>query len=125
MTNSKFNFIFAGIDVLLVIVIALICASIYRVEQQKKYFHMEDIINTKWQTEDGNVKFEVTSSRITLKINDEDIIDNKSFELNEQTGELTYLKHEGILYIRSISNNNLVLWYDKHEYRLVKQKIYK
>ena len=43
----------------------------------------------------------------------------KEATIDTQTGEI--LKDK--LYIRSVTNNNLVIWYEKEEYRLQKEII--
>jgi len=129
ISNRTLIIILAILDVFIVIGIFYINKTISNVEESKIYFTEEDFINNNWTNSEYGVRFEVTSSRLSLSIDHEDKIKDAKFELNEHTGEIIFTengtKHTKELYLRSTGPTNIVIWYDKHEYHLNKEKIYK
>ena len=127
ISSRTLNLILTAIDVVIVIAIIYTLVAIKSVEKSKIYFTNADMINNRWTQENPDVEFTVTSSKITLVIKEEEVIKDAKFELNEHTGEIQYTyngKHTKELYLRSASEDNIVIWYNKNEYHLKKNNIY-
>ena len=129
ISSRTLNIFLGAIDIVIVIAIIYTFMSIKTVEKSKIYFTNADIVNNRWTQMNPDVEFTVTSNKISLIINEEEIIKDAKFELNEHTGEIIFTengtKHTKELYLRSTGPTNIVIWYDKHEYHLNKEKIYK
>ena len=51
-------------------------------------------------------------------------MNDDSFSINEQTGEFIINgTNAGNLYLRSVGESNIVIWYEKAEYRLDREVI--
>ena len=128
ISNKTLNVVLGVIDVIIIAFIIYMFSAIKATEKSKIYFTESDISNVNWVLRDPAIRFEVTSSKISLTIDDEEIIKDASYELNIHTGEIVYTqdgtKHTGELYLRSAAESNIVLWYNKHEYHLQKEVIY-
>lgn len=117
MTNRKFNIIFVIISLCLLLIISVMSYMLIRNEVSRNYFDLKEIENYDWIN--NTVKFTYIDNKVTLIINDDKMYDEKEVTLNRQTGEIIKDK----LYVRSITKNNLVIWYEKEEYRLNKKII--
>ncbi len=129
ISNRTLIIILAILDVFIVMGIIYINTTISGVEQSKIYFTNSDITGKNWISSDPEVRFEVTSSKMSLTIEKETIFRDAKFELNEHTGEIVFTekgaKHSKELYLRSSGPTNVVIWYNKHEYHLTQEQIYK
>ncbi len=127
ISSRTLNILLGAIDVVIVIAIIYTFMSIKTVEKSKIYFTNADIVNNRWTQMNPDVEFTVTSSKISLIIDEEEIIKDASFELNEHTGEIQYNyngKHVKELYLRDASKTDIVIWYNKNEYHLKKNNKY-
>ena len=127
ISSRTLNILLGAIDVVIVIAIIYTFMSIKTVEKSKIYFTNADIVNNRWTQMNPDVEFTVTSSKISLIIDEEEIIKDASFELNEHTGEIQYNyngKHSKELYLRDASKTDIVIWYNKNEYHLKKNNKY-
>lgn len=86
---------------------------------------MEDIENVNWIDSRENISFKIENDKLYFKIGDDVIVDNKDADLNTKDGNITYGGISGKLYLRSVSKENLVIWYEKREYRLAREVINK
>ena len=73
---------------------------------------MNDIKNVTWKSEEA--EFTTDGRTFTFKKNNEVIYSNQSFNLDTHTGMII----DGTLYLRSVNNKNIVIWYNEAEYRL-------
>lgn len=117
MTNRKFNIIFTLISVSLMVVISIMVYMYIRNESSRYYFKLDEITGYSWVSKD--VTFEMNDNKFTLTIDDKEMYKDADVTLDRMTGELI----ENKLYIRSVTDNNLVIWYEKEEYRLNKKII--
>lgn len=117
MTNRKFNIIFIIISLCLTLIISIMLYMYIRNESSRNYFTLKEIEGYSWVNKE--VTFELKDNKITLVIDDDKMYADKDITLNTQTGEIIKDK----LYIRSVTDNNLVIWYEKEEYRLNKKII--
>lgn len=127
ISSRTLNIFLGAIDIVIVIAIIYTFMSIKTVEKSKIYFTNADIVNNRWTQMNPDVEFTVTSNKISLIINEEEIIKDAKFELNEHTGEIQYNyngKHVKELYLRDASKTDIVIWYNKNEYHLKKNNKY-
>lgn len=129
MENKKLDLILIGIAIVLVLIISYMIYLISRNENSRIYFNHNDIKNITWKNEEEQVLFKLDGKNASLKIQDKEILLNNDYDLNLKTGEITYKVDDQIiteqLYIRSVTENDLVIWYNRAEYRLTKEKIAK
>lgn len=127
MENKKLDLILIGIAIVLVLIISYMIYLISRNENSRIYFNHNDIKNITWKNEEEQVLFKLDGKSASLKIQDKEILLNNDYDLNLKTGEITYKVDDQIiteqLYIRSVTENDLVIWYNRAEYRLTKEKI--
>lgn len=123
-TNKKFNVI------LIIICAIMICAIFYMIflinrrESMRNYFDIKDVRGYNWYSKSPEISFNIDGNRATLIIEGEEILTDDRIKLNSETGELVINgKADKSLYIRSIGESNIVLWYEKAEYRLDKEVI--
>ena len=117
MTNRKFNLIFGIISFCILIIISIMAYMLIRNESSRVYCNIKEIENYNWKS--NNVLFNYIDGKVTLEVNGDKMYNEKEATIDTQTGEI--LKDK--LYIRSVTNNNLVIWYEKEEYRLQKEII--
>lgn len=129
MENKKLDLILIGIAIVLVLIISYMIYLISHNENSRIYFNHNDIKNITWKNEEEQVLFKLDGKNASLKIQDKEILLNNEYDLNLKTGEITYKVDDQIiteqLYIRSVTEEDLVIWYNRAEYRLTKEKIAK
>lgn len=117
MTEKKFNIIFIVIALFLVMIISIMTYMIVRNEASRNYFDEAYIEKYNWKN--NIASFSLKDDKVTLSINDDKMYDEKEVKFNSQTGEVI----EGKLYVRSLTTDNLVIWYESEEYRLQREII--
>lgn len=123
-TNGKFNAIFITISVVMVAAICYMGFLIVRTENSRIYFNINEIKNINWYNKEKKIEFSTTGSKATLVIEGEYLMNDDSFSINEQTGEFIINgTNAGNLYLRSVGESNIVIWYEKAEYRLDREVI--
>ncbi|MCX4364431.1 MAG: hypothetical protein OSJ70_01470 [Bacilli bacterium] len=123
--NKKLNVILGIVSVIAFIISIYLGTMINNNEKARIYFHMEDIENVNWIDSRENISFKIENDKLYFKIGDDVIVDNKDADLNTKDGNITYGGISGKLYLRSVSKENLVIWYEKREYRLAREVINK
>ncbi|MDE6141691.1 MAG: hypothetical protein K2G03_03715 [Bacilli bacterium] len=123
--NRKLNVILGIVSVVAIIVSLYLGSIINNNEKARIYFHMEDIENINWIDSREDISFKINDDKLYFKIGEEVIVDNKDIELNEKDGNIRYDGKDGKLYLRSVSKENIVVWYEKREYRLSREVINK
>ena len=113
--NTKLNIILGILCVVFVIVILYIISYRNNLESANVYFKTDEIRNTTWSNEDVTLKFD--KDKYTLTIDNQDVIKDEVLKLNVHTGELK----DGSLYLRSVNDNNIIIWYNEAEYKLDKK----
>ena len=120
-----------NLDIILILV-ALVLSAAFLIlyfqynqnELGKITFKVEEFKDITWVNELNDIKFTVTDDKLNLIIDSTDIIKDAEYNLNNQTGEITYNNESGKLYIRAVSSNTLTIWYNYAEYHLEKEKKY-
>lgn len=123
MSNKKFNLILLCIAIALIVVLINIVYLYYRNEKSKIYFDLNDIKNINWVDEENENRFIMKKNRITLELNDSVVIDNKEIKFNNKNGEIIFDDIHGELYLRSVTEEKMVIWYKKAEYVFYKEFI--
>lgn len=123
--NKKLNVILGIVSIIAIIISIYLGTMINNNEKARIYFHMEDIENVNWIDSRENISFKIENDKLYFKIGDDVIVDNKDADLNTRDGNITYGGISGRLYLRSVSKENLVIWYEKREYRLAREVINK
>ena len=120
-----------NLDIILGIV-ALVLMSVFgylyyeynQNEATKQLYDIRDIKNNKWQSDFYDMSLEIKDETITLVKEGETLIDNAEFEFNSRTGEFVYKDGSNevkeTLYLRSIGNTSITIWYNYAEYSLNK-----
>jgi hypothetical protein len=120
-----------NLDIILGIV-ALVLMSVFgylyyeynQNEATKQLYDIRDIKNNKWQSDFYDMSLEIKEETITLVKEGETLIDNAKFEFNSRTGEFVYKDGSNevkeTLYLRSIGNTSITIWYNYAEYSLNK-----
>ena len=120
-----------NLDIILGIV-ALVLMSVFgylyyeynQNEATKLLYDIRDIKNNKWQSDFYDMSLEIKDETITLVKEGETLIDNAKFEFNSRTGEFVYKDGSNevkeTLYLRSIGNTSITIWYNYAEYSLNK-----
>lgn len=123
-TNRKFNTIFITISVIMILAICYMAFLIVRTENSRIYFDISEIENINWYNKDKKIEFSIDGTKATLIIGGEYLINEEDFTINEQTGEFIINgQNAGNLYLRSVGESNIVIWYEKAEYRLDREVI--
>lgn len=123
--NKKLNVILGIVSVIAIIISLYLGSMINNNEKARIYFHMEDLEDVNWTDTRENISFKISDNKLYFKIGNDVISDNKSVELNTKDGNITYGGTSGKLYLRSVSKENIVVWYEKSEYRLSREVINK
>ena len=120
-----------NLDIILGIV-ALVLMSVFgylyyeynQNEATKQLYDIRDIKNNKWQSDFYDMSLEIKDETITLVKEGETLIDNAEYEFNSRTGEFVYKDGSNevkeTLYLRSIGNTSITIWYNYAEYSLNK-----
>ena len=120
-----------NLDIILGIV-ALVLMSIFgylyyeynQNEATKQLYDIREIKNNKWQSDYHDMSLEIGEETITLVKEGETLIDNAKYEFNSRTGEFVYKDGSNevkeTLYLRSIGNTSITIWYNYAEYSLNK-----
>lgn len=123
--NKKLNIILGIVTIAAILISIYLGTIINNNENARIYFHMEDIENINWISSTEDITFKIENNYLTFIIGEDTIIDNKKIDLNTQDGSITYDGISDKLYLRSVSSENLVIWYEKTEYHLSKEIINK
>lgn len=123
--NKKLNIILGIVSIIFILISIYIGTIINNNERARIYFNINDLENINWINKSDNITFKVENNKLTFKLGDETIVDNKKIDLNTQDGSITYDGISGKLYLRSVSQENIVIWYEKREYHLSKEIINK
>lgn len=127
--NTKLNIILGIIIAILVIFNLLIFYNIRNFDSSKNLFDISEIEGVEWKNTSTNSDLLIEDGKINLIINNDTIYYQDIVSLNKETGEFTVNNdgniETGILYLRSVGSNNIVVWYEEAEYRLDKVVEYK
>ncbi len=122
MENRKLNIILIVVSIIVVIVIAYMIYLIQRNERSRVFFDYNDIVGTEWKNEDEYIEFSIIDNEIVFSIDDGIVINGTITDFNSETGEIIYKMNDTEerekLYVRSVGDSYIVLWYDRAEYRL-------
>lgn len=126
--NNKLNIILGIVCIVILIIILYMLNYKKNLDSANFYFNINDIINEEWILDDqNNISLHTDGKKIKFIYNDEIVYDNKEFKLNEKTGEFVIDPDgnniQGELYLRSVSNDNIVIWYKAGEYKLIKKVV--
>lgn len=119
MSNKKLNVILIGIGIVLLIILFNVFYIYKRNELSKINFRENDINNTTWFNQ--NVRLTFKDNNLVFMMNDVEEI-SSNYKLNVRTGKLD-LESDKELYIRSINDYSIIVWYNKAEYNLEKEII--
>lgn len=123
-TNRKFNVIFITASVFMVAAICYMLFLIVRTENSRVYFKINEIENINWYNKEKKIEFKTDGNRATLIIGGEYLMNDDKLTINEQTGEFIINGVEtGNVYLRSVGESNIVIWFEKAEYRLDREVI--
>lgn len=121
MNNRKFNIVAGFIGIVLIVILINVLYIYRRNEASKVYFNINDIKNINWIND--NVSFKIDDNKVSFSINDEKIINGKEMNFDNQTGKIDV--GNKIIYIRSVSKDTIIIWYEKQEFNLEKEFIAK
>ncbi len=121
MTNKKFNIIALIIGVVLLVILINVVYIYNRNEASKVYFNLGDVNNNSWVSDD--IVFKLDHGKLTFIMNDEALVNKESINFNNRTGEIRAGSKE--IYLRSVSDYSIIIWYEKREYNLEKEIIAK
>lgn len=121
MSNRKFNIIASLIGVVLLVILVNVLYIYNRNEASKVYFNINDIKNVNWVN--AQVSFKIENNKLVFIKDNEKIVDNKEMDFNNRTGKID--TDNKTIYIRSVSHDNLIIWYEKQEFNLEKEFVAK
>ena len=113
--NKRFNIIMAALSIVFIIVIVYILMYIRNLESTNVFFKESEIKNITWS--DDNSSFKTDGKTFNLTIDGVEIFNNEPFNLDVHTGEIVNSR----LYLRTVNNNNIIIWFDEAEYKLDKK----
>lgn len=119
MTNKKFNLLMILLSFIFIFVTIYMIALINKNEKSQIFFRKNEFINTEYSNEDN--KFYATKNNLTFVIDGNTIYNEREYELDEKTGELIIEEDNHILYLRSVTKDKIILWYNKREIHLDKE----
>lgn len=125
MGNRKLNIILGIVSVVLLLTSFYMVHLTIKNEDSRIYFNIKDIENINWIDEEENISFKLVDGKVNFKINDDNVIRNEDYTFNNQTGEIVYNDISNSLYIRTVNEESIVVWYEKAEYHLDKEFIAK
>ena len=118
-----------NLDIILIIIAVVLTAATIILhfeynqnEKTKIKFEETEFKNITWINELNDIKFNATDTKLTLIIDSSTIIDDATYSLNKETGEVVINNEHGKLYIRAVGNNSLTIWYNYAEYHLEKER---
>lgn len=125
-TNRKFNAILITASVIMIAAICYMMFLIVRTENSRIYFNINEIKDINWFNKDKKIEFNTDGKTATLIIGGEYLMRDDKLVINEQTGEFIINGEDsGNVYLRSVGESNIVIWYEKAEYRLDREVIYR
>ena len=125
-TNRKFNAILITASVIMIAAICYMLFLIVRTENSRIYFNINEIKDINWFNKDKKIEFNTDGKTATLIIGGEYLMRDDKLVINEQTGEFIINGEDsGNVYLRSVGESNIVIWYEKAEYRLDRVVIYR
>lgn len=125
-TNRKFNAILITASVIMIAAICYMLFLIVRTENSRIYFNINEIKDINWFNKDKKIEFNTDGKTATLIIGGEYLMRDDKLVINEQTGEFIINGEDsGNVYLRSVGESNIVIWYEKAEYRLDREVIYR
>jgi len=113
--NMRLNVILGVLCLVFTIAIVYIISYRNNIESSNIYFKTEDISNKTFSNTEAS--FTNNGSVFTFTVNGEQIFTNEKFSLNVNTGEIVKDK----LYLRSVTKEGIILWYNETEYKLDKK----
>ena len=113
--NKRLNIILGILCIIFIIVIIYIINYRNNLESGNVYFKVEDIKNNSYEGTDAI--FNTNGKTFNLTIDNEEIFKDEKFILDVHTGKII----EGRLYLRSVTGNSIILWYNEAEYKLDKK----
>lgn len=121
MNNRKFNIIAGFIGIVLLVILFNVLYIYNRNEASKIYFNINDIKDVNWINND--VSFKIENNNLTFIKDDEKIVNNKGMSFDNRTGKIE--AGNKTIYVRSVSEYSIIIWYEKCEYNLEKEIIAK
>ena len=121
MNNTKFNIIFGLIGVALLVILINVFYIYKRNEKSKISFNITDINNANWINDGASLNLK--DGKLTFIIEDETIINNKKYDLDNRTGKFIITDDNTELYLRSVMKDSIIVWYEKSEFNLKKEVI--
>lgn len=119
MTNKKFNLLMILLSFIFIFVTIYMIVLINKNEKSQIFFRKNEFINTEYSNEDN--KFYAKKNNLTFVIDGNTIYNEREYELDEKTGELIIEEDNHILYLRSVTKDKIILWYNKREIHLDKE----
>ena len=116
MTNKKFNLLIILLSFIFIFVTIYMLVLINKNEKSQIFFQVKEFVNTKYSNDES--QFYATENNLTLVIDGNTIYSEREYELDEKTGELIIENDEHVLYLRSITKDKIILWYNKREIHL-------
>lgn len=125
MENKTLNIILGIVSIVVILIIGYMINLIAHNESDRIYFKLSEFKDVVWTNEEEAVTFKIDGRIADLTIGEKIVLSNDEIVFDDKTGEIQYLKnndwHSGEIYIRSVADDSLVLWYDKAEYRLTRE----
>lgn len=125
MENRKLNIILGIVSAVLLLTSFYMVHLTIKNEDARIYFNIKDIENINWIDEEENISFKLADGKVNFKINGDNVIRNEDYTFNNQTGEIVYNDISNSLYIRTVNEESIVVWYEKAEYHLDQEFIAK
>jgi len=114
--NRKINVVLGFLVILFITASIIMWYLVFRREATRNYFDISNIKNISWINKDN--KFSIKDNKVTLVLGDDINFTEKFKKFETDTGKLTC--GDEVMYVRSVSSSNLVLWYNKGEYHFNK-----
>ena len=122
--NRNIDIVLCILAIVLMCVIGYLLFLYFDNENGKVSFDLNDIKNSSWINNVNDVVFKITDETISLTIDDTEIIEDAPYTFNNVTGEIIYtindVSIDGNLYLRSVSNSNITIWYNYADIHLEK-----
>ena len=122
--NRNLDIILGIVAIVLLAIFGYLFYEYNQNEATKQVYDIKEIYKNKWQSDFHDMSLEIGEDRITLIKEGETLIDNAKYEFNARTGEFVYKDGskdvKETLYLRSIGNTSITIWYNYAEYSLSK-----
>lgn len=126
MANRELNKILGIVSAILLLIIIIVFNLYFSNEGSRNYFKNEEIQNKSWINKYKGCSMSINNNVLNLILNNETIYGDVKIKFDTTSGEIGINgKFDKKLYVRSVTEHQIILWYNQADYTLTKEVIAK